>query len=74
MSTVGSHGSDAPAGDVVTRAWRHAGHLVVQKTPDAVRDKAASASSRARTNRVPLLAIAVALAVFPLLRRNRRNK
>ncbi|RSS45416.1 DUF3618 domain-containing protein [Streptomyces sp. WAC07061] len=51
-----------------------AAELIKDKTPDPVLDKAASAATLTRSNRTPLLVAATALALFLLLRRNRRHK
>ncbi|MFD8411040.1 MULTISPECIES: DUF3618 domain-containing protein [unclassified Streptomyces] len=52
----------------------HARRLAAAATPDEVREMVASATTRARANRVPLLAAAAAIGLFLLLRRTWRRK
>ncbi|WP_128643151.1 hypothetical protein [Streptomyces sp. SS] len=50
-----------------------AGHLAADKTPDAVREQAAHAAHATGSKWTPLLAAGIALLVFLLMRRSRRN-
>ncbi|MFB7542047.1 hypothetical protein ACFC0N_19405 [Streptomyces zaomyceticus] len=51
-----------------------AGHLAADKTPDAVRGKAARAAHATGSKGTPLFAAGIALLVFLLMRHSRRNR
>ncbi|MFB6615061.1 hypothetical protein ACIGFK_38945 [Streptomyces sp. NPDC085524] len=51
-----------------------AGHLAADKTPDAVRERAAQAAHTAQSKWTPLISAGIALLVFLLVRRARRNR
>ncbi|MFB7861589.1 hypothetical protein [Streptomyces sp. NPDC056069] len=51
-----------------------AGHLAADKTPDAVREKAARAAHATGSKWTPLVTTGIALFVFLLMRRSRRNR
>ncbi|MET9465689.1 hypothetical protein ABZY44_12935 [Streptomyces sp. NPDC006544] len=50
-----------------------AGHRAADKTPDAVREKAAQAAHAAGSKWTPVISAGLALLVFLLVRRSRRN-
>lgn len=67
------HTATQTAAHVRDTAYR-AGHLAADKTPDAVREKAVRATHAAGSKWTPLLTAGIALIVFLLVRRSRRNR
>ncbi|MEF9881608.1 hypothetical protein [Streptomyces sp. P9-A4] len=67
------HAATQTAAHVRDTASR-AGHLAADKTPDGVREKTVRTAHAAGSKWTPLLTAGIALVVFLLVRRSRRNR